>query len=318
MMPSVRKGRNTHFLIQREAVFKQAPAADAVKLRFSKLSLDNEPERSDDTTINSNVLRDKSIETPGANKGSLSSRFCFNEVGVILTMMFGLPVTTGAGPYTHTFTLTDEAYLSFLAEVGYSDAAKFPRFLGNVFTDLSYPIMDKNAEYAATMSGAIELASVPSATFDITPTEYAKDYACGTGDVYHTTPGSSDLGNITSADVKVELGQSPESFTDGDEGTVGAFLPGELVLSGGIEGLFALSGGFIDLGESHTSTPLSLAIYNKGKTSSLTLTMANVEISRLGNLVETKKHLVGKVEWKAHAGGAAPTLKLVNGVSSYV
>ena len=313
---TVRHGRDTQILLQRETSFRTAPGVPAAfEMKFSTVDFGRQQQRDDDPTINANPLAEKQTvgdETPG---GSIKAKLDLNDAGQWLSLLWGTPDTSGAGPYTHIFTVTLADRPSALLELGYLAAAKFPRWLGVMLDSMAWSVVDGDQSVDLNLIGATEVSPVPGAAFDAAPTAYANNYACvKAGDVYDVQ-GASTLGKIASADVTIANDLEGKALADALPG-YGAILLGQPAIGGNISALFE-TGTLFDHAFAQTSKAMTLVSKNAAGDASLTLNCPQVEFGEPKHSIQTSKGLVVETTWRAHKAATPATIVLVNGIASY-
>lgn len=317
-------GRTATLQGQFETEFRTPPVAPGTQLlKFSKLTLGQDADLAEDPTINAQALMDKRDEQDSTVSGQGEHILCLNDIGWWLKLLLGAPVTSGAGPYTHVFTLSLADRPSALLELALTenDAApstRFQRFLGMMVNALSFDIMEAQQNFNTELVGAVEVKPFPVAAFDVTPgARYAKSRACTKrGNVYDVL-GASTLGEISKASVKFSNDLEGQKLADGNEG-FGSFLLGQPMVDGDVTVLFT-PGTLVDAALAHTSKKLVLATGNSAGTHSLTTTIPNVEFDRPKMVIETSKGLTASLKWRAHHVDAADpvTVTLVNAIATY-
>lgn len=311
-------GRNAQLLLQRQTATRTAPApAAAFKMKFIDCEIADGEDYADDATIdNSSPLMVKRDDSDEAWAAKISAPLDLNDIGQWLALLWGAPVTVGVGPYTHTFTCTLNARPYALLELGYVDATAYRRWYDMVVNTLSWNIGERDQNLSIEAVPAVEVLPRPGAAFDAAPTAYAKNRACKkAGDIYDAL-GASTLGRVTAASVQITNDFESLPLVDGLSG-YGAHNLGQPAISGSLSALFGSESSLLSYMEGHTSRPLTLVSKNSAGNATLTVNLANVEFGKFKHKVPTSKGLLIEVDWRAHAGGAAPTIVLANGIASY-
>lgn len=315
---AIYKGRNAQLLLQRETVFRTAPGTPAAfKMKFMDLDVSDSEDYSEDATIdNSSPLVVKRGDSDEGWAAKITAPLDLNDIGQWLALLWGAPVTTGTGPYVHTFTLGLSDRPSALLDLGYSDATKFRQWLGAVMNSMSWSINEKDQNLSLELVPAVEVQPRPSTAFDAAPTAFAANRACKkAGNVYDVS-GSSTLGRITAADITLTNDHESVQLADGLVG-YGAHILGQPAISGKLTALFGSDTSMLTYIEGHTSVPLILKSTNAAGNASLVVNIANVEFAKPKHVIPNSKGLVIETDWRAHSGGAAPTIVLTNGIASY-
>ena len=309
-------GRNTKLLVQREVAFRTAPAAAAFDMKFEEFEFNDELEFLADNTINANALAEKRDCDDVAFTGRLKSTLDLNDVGQWLTLLWGLPVTAGAGPYTHTFSLNLDERPTALMELAYqlTGADEFRRLLGCAVNTIQIPFKegDKGMELGLMLSEMV--SPNPGAVFDAAPTAYAKNRVCHrSAEIISPT---NSLGRIVSGTVDITNDFEGKHVADGNEG-YGVILLGQPGISGSLTALL-FDGDLRDREEAHTSTDIRFTLSNEAGDNSLVMNFPNIEFDKPSHSVTTSKGLVQTANWRAHQGAGTLEIVLTNGISTYV
>lgn len=318
MACTVFQGADFTLVGQTEATYRTAPTTPgATQLKFSQLNLNRNPVRQVDPTITDTVLVEKTDEIDESPEGSITSIACLSDALFWFTLLFGAPVTTGTGPYVHTFTLTKECKPSALLELKgvRSSTTRIRRFLGCMIRDFSWDIMSEDQNFVMNLIMATMVSPNPSTAFDTTPTKLAKARAMPAKGLIYDVSGASTLGQISGASLSVNLDPQPQKLADGRFG-YGAVLPGQTAFTGTINALFEET-GLASAAESHTSKKLVIETEAKnGET--IELTIPSAEFSEPANEVTTRQGIVRPYNWMAHHkdGDAPITLVLTNSIAS--
>lgn len=127
-------GANSTFAIFEEQVYGVDPVSpDAKKLYLTNMGLDSTRKLIDDETLTSSRTRGKPFNGNIDVNGSLEAVLSAQATGLLFKHMFGTVVHSGAGPYTHTYTV-GALPESFGVEVDYgsviSGAGRYVRYNG--------------------------------------------------------------------------------------------------------------------------------------------------------------------------------------------
>ena len=313
----IRHGRNTQLLLQRESTFRTAPATPAAYLmKWSELEFGRDPQRAEDPTIQNTPLAVKKDPGDAVFGGSLKAILCLNDIGQWLTLLWGAPVTTGTGPYTHTWTLDLAQRPSALMELGYLTASKYPRWLGVMLNTLSWDIKEADQSISMELMAGEEVTPEPTTAFDAAPTSYAKNRAVSKGGEVYDVQGATTLGRVAKASVKISNDFEGQNVADGQDG-YGEILVGQPSIEGSVSVLFDDTANIFDHARDHTSKPMTLISRNNDGSASLKLTLPAVEFDEAKHKIATSKGIIIDTNWRAHADATAPTIELVNGIASY-
>ncbi len=318
-MAEVRHGRNTQLLLQRESTYRTAPgAAAAFSMKFNPgLKIGRNPVRVQDPTVKATPMEEKTDTADAMVTGGLSSILCLNEIGQWLTLLWGAPSTTGAGPYTHVFTCDLNDRPSALMELGYLGApADYERWLGMMVSKLSWNVIEAEQNMSLELIGAEEVEPAPTTPWDAAPTVYAKNRAQGRqGNVYDVV-GASTLGDVVEASVEITNDLEGQTLADGLEG-YGRVLVGQPAISGSARFILDTAEAIRDYGKNHTSLPLTLESKNAAGDASLKLILPAVEFEEMPHEIQSSKGLHIDTNWRAHSNANPPTIELVNSIPSY-
>lgn len=290
---------------------------DTTKLKFSELEISDGEEYIDDNTIdNSSPLKPKRDDSDQGYTANLKAILCLNEIGLWLRALWGPPVTTGTGPFTHTFTLDlSDRPINFM-ELGYTDASIFRLFVNCVVNKLSYAVTEKEQNIDIELMPGQRRTSEPTQAFDNAPLIYAKNRAASkAGEVYDVS-GASTLGQVSAATVEITNNIEPQHIADNEVGYT-AWLLGDPDIGGTITWLFSDTSGIFNYEEDHTSVQLSLVSRNPATSDTLELRLDSVEFDKAKYQVQTRNGIIMESNWRAHASAIPPRFILTNGVSSY-
>lgn len=308
------RGALSKLLMQFQVASRTAPAPAAKVMPFTTYGVGRDVNRPDDPTVTSSPLPAKRGQGDAVVGGALVSILDLRSVGMLLKSLLGQPVTTGAGPYTHTFPmdLTDRPHALF--EMGHSDVSKYYRVLDGHVTKLAWDIVAAEQTITADIIGATETEY--GAPFDAAPTSFASFRAVGAGGTISDGAGST-LGTVVGGNIEINSGMTGIMLADGLEG-YGLFDLSDLVFSGKLKAVFDGASAYA-LARANTSTRLKIVSTATigGSTFTLTVDMPYVELSEPKREVSGKSGLYVEMDWRAHAGATLPTVVLANDVTSY-
>jgi len=310
-------GRATELLAQKESVFRTAPTpAAAYKVKFDTLNIKDDEDYVPDNTLNGSTLAEKRDISDSKFSAQMNSILCLNDIGFWLSLLWGAPATTGAGPFTHTFTLSLAERDSALLDLVYKgNTAIYRRYLGFMLDEISWDVREGDQTMQMNFMGASQVLPNPTAAFDAAPTALAKARACRKGGEIFDVSGGNTLGRVSAGKVNIKNNLEGYTLADGSTGP-GIFLLGEPEITGEMTAMMH-DGNLMQYAEDHTSRPLTLTVRDNG-TSSLALTLPAVEFDKPTQDIPSAKGLIQTVAWRAHNDAVAPTLTLINGVASYV
>lgn len=309
-------GRNSQLLLQRETQFRTAPTPAAFLMKFSEFRIRDEEARVEDPTIKVTPLPEKRDESEESIAGTLSAILCLNDIGQWLSLLWGAPVTTGTGPYTHTFTLDLAERPTALLEFGHLIKDEYPRYLGCAVNALAWSIKENEQNFSAEIMGATEVDPIPSAVFDAAPTQYAKDRACSKGGEIYDVQGASTLGHVSAGSIRIANNMEGMHLADGQPG-YGAYDLGQPEITGEMTALWTDTSQLYDHQRDHVSRALTLISKNKAGDASLTVNIPNVEFDKPTREVTVSRGVVITAPWRAHSNVTPATIDLVNSIATY-
>ncbi|MBF0153257.1 MAG: hypothetical protein HQL64_05905 [Magnetococcales bacterium] len=162
-------GANATLLLKRETTYGVQPAGNFVKMPFNKCSLGSEQGLIDDPVLGQGrdplaPLRDV-INDAGEIVIPVDPRY----LGIWLTGIFGDPITTGTGPYTHAFGSGAADIPSYCIEVGFSQVPAFFMHKGVKFDSIALEFQRSGAA-AATVHAIAQGETRNSSSQGGTPT----------------------------------------------------------------------------------------------------------------------------------------------------
>lgn len=320
-------GRTSTMAGQFETTYRTPPGAPATQLlKFSEIDLGQDADLQDNPTINNQALMDKRTEMDHVVSGKGKHILCLNDIGWWLKLLLGAPVTTGAGPYTHVYTLSLADRPSALLELALTEndgapSTRYHRFLGILLNALSWNVLEKDQSFETELMGAVEVKPFPVAAFDAVPTaRMAISRACTKGgEVYDgANLAATTLGKISKASARIFNDLEGFALADGLEG-YGHIQVGQPMIEGSLSALFETD-TLMDHALAHTSKGLKLVSKSADGAHSLKLDCANVEFDRPHIVIPTSKGLIADgIKWRAHHvdAAAAPTVTLINATAAY-
>lgn len=154
--------------------------------------------------------------------------------------LLGAPVTTGAGPYTHTWDGTAARPAGFTAEVGYltpdGGSPVYELFAGATVASLGLKVPDAG-EVEATWGLMGQRSTLATATLDAAPTDYAHDPFDGVEVGNAITEGGAPLATAVDLTLSIDLSRT-EHYTLANQGRRGQLRAGRYKLSGQLTALF--------------------------------------------------------------------------------
>lgn len=310
-------GRDAQLLLQPETTYRTAPgAADAVQMKFNTLDYGREPVYNEDPTIKSQPLMDRRDVIDAALAGRLEAIACLRDIGHWLALLWGAPVTTGSGPYTHTFTLNLADRPSALLELGFLSATRYRRWLGCMVNQISWDILGDDQNIEVELLGAVEVDPAPGSVWDASPTVHTKARAARRTAAVYDVQGSSTLGKIAECSLQLGNDLDPRILADGQEGP-GLVLLGQPTVEGTATVLVEDSTTLLDHARAQTSKPMTITTESLDGAHSLTVNLPAVEFTEAKDRIQTSRGLVVETTWRAHADVTPPSIVLVNDVEAY-
>lgn len=232
-----------------------------------------------------------------------------------LIAIFGLPTTTGAGPYVHEFKIPD-AQRSLTIETGFTDLAtdKFQRFVGCKVNSFGITV-GGDGELIATMGVMGKTSSLEAATFHagtaVTMARVNNFQAA-------LTEGGSALANATELSINIECPMDPY-YVIGGSGSIGSIAEQKVAVSGNIKTLFEDDSL---LAKALAATESSLKLTVTGSASSVFELEIQELLYELGSVpVPGPQGLLVDLNFQGYYanGGEASGIvaRLTNGVTSY-
>lgn len=315
-MPQAR-GELTKFLLQYQTTSRTLPTPVGAKvLPFTSYSVGRDPKRQANGTLNNSPLGNKSDAGNPIVAGQLQSILDLRTIGYLLKLLLGQPVTTGAGPYVHTFPIDLNARPYALLELGEYDINKYWRVLDAHLNKLAWDVTNNDQNITADFLAGEEVEPIPTVVFDPAPTSVTSFRSCSASGVVSDGAGAT-LGQVVDGKIEINNNMAPQELANGVAG-YGIFPVGEMVFSGSLKCVFDGASAW-DLARAGTSTRLKLttAATIGANTFSLVVDMPYVELMEKAVPKAGRSGLFADVSWKAIDGATLPTVVLTNDVVSY-
>ncbi len=277
----------------------------ATQLKFSTLNLARNPVRQVDPTINDDVLPEKSDEVDETPSGSVNATACLRDALFWFTGMFGPPVTTGDGPYVHTFTLDRDCKPNGLLELmgvrvaTPTPAARIRRYLGMMVNGMTWDMLALDQSFVFNLLMGAQVRPFPSTAFDVSPTKLGKSRAMAANMKAYDVENASTLGSISGATLAINLNPDPQRLADGVTG-YGEVLSGDIAITGTLTALHK-DGGLAQYADAHTSTPLTLFTASESGDASCAINLPRVEYAEPPDEINNKNGLQRTYNFTAHA-----------------
>lgn len=311
------RGELTKLLLQFQTAARTPPAPVGAKvIPFTTYNVGRDPKRQANPTLNNSPLGNKTDAGDPVVAGQLQSVLDLRTVGNLLKLALGQPVSTGAGPYLHTFPVNLSDRPAALLELGHYDINKYFRVLDAHVNKLAWDIANNDQNITADILAGEEINPLPVTAFDAVPTSVASFRACSAAGVISDGVGAT-LGQVVSGSIEINNNITPEALLDGLPG-YSLFDLGELMFSGTLRCVFDGAAAW-DLARAGTSTRLKLvsAATIGANNFTLTVDMPYVELTEKTVPKQGRSGLFADVAWKAHAGATLPTVTLSNDVATY-
>lgn len=315
-MPQAR-GELSRLMLQFQTAARTAPVTPAGKvIPFTNYGLGRDPKRQENKSINNSPLAYQSDPGSPIVAGPLESIFDLRTIGYLLKLLLGQPVTTGTGPYTHTFpiNLADRPFA--LMELQQLDIGKYMRSLDVHVNKLGWDIANNDQSIKVDLLAGEESDPIPTSAFDAAPTSVTSFRAnSGSGKIWDGT--GATLGTLVGGNIEISNNINAQELVDGLPG-YNHFPVGELSFGGSLKAVFDGAGAW-ELARAGTLTRLKMisGATIGGSTFTLTVDMPYVELTEKSIPRGGRSGLFADVTWKAVTGGTLPTVVLVNDVVSY-
>lgn len=311
------RGELTKLLLQFQTAARTAPSPVGAKVMpFTSYTVGRDPKRQANPTLNNSPLGNKSDAGEPIVAGQLQSVLDLRTVGNLLKLALGQPVSTGAGPYLHTFPVNLTERPGALLELGHYDISKFFRALDAHVNKLAWDIGNNDQNITADIVAGEEINPLPVTAFDAAPTSVASFRACSSSGVISDGVGAT-LGQVVSGSIEINNNITPDMLQDGLPG-YGLFSVGDLMFSGTLRCVFDGASAWA-LARAGTSTRLKLVSSATigANTFTLTVDMPYVELTEKTVPKQGRSGLFADVAWQAHTGATLPTVTLSNDVATY-
>lgn len=310
------RGELTRLLLQYQTSARTAPTPAAKVMPFTSYSVGRDPKRQANGTMNNSPLGNKTDPGNPIVAGQLQSVLDLRTIGYLLKLLLGQPVTTGAGPYVHTFpvNLNDRPFA--LLELGQIDISKFNRVLDARLNKLAWDVTNNDQNITADFLAGEEVDPIPTVVFDAAPTSVASFRSCSASGLISDGAGAT-LGQVVDGKIEINNNMAPQELANNVPG-YSIFPVGEMVFSGSLKCVFDGAGAW-ELARAGTSTRLKMtsAATIGANTFSLVVDMPYVELMEKTVPKAGRSGLFADLNWKAINGATLPTVVLTNDVVSY-
>jgi hypothetical protein len=248
--------------------------------------------------------------------GSITVPMDVNNIGYWFKLLIGQPVTSGAGPYTHTFKIDSAVCLpSAVIEVGFPDVPFYKKFNGMKANSISVQ-QGGDGEYTATFNLIGTTMTEDTTTMDASPTVHSLvnfrqfDTSLKEGGVTFTkgTNLSLDLSNNLDGGL----------YTIGGGGTRTAIPEGTFSGSGQLTYLFDTTG---IVTKAIASTETSIEVIATRGSESLSIDLNEVEFGLSLPKIAGPAGVTHQISFSSYydndAAASQVVITLVNSIASY-
>lgn len=268
----------------------------------------------EDTTIRDNRNPAQPAKGNLAVGGTVVVPVDLRAFGWWLKAMFGAPITTGAGPYTHVFKVGD-GQPSLVLEQGYTDIGKYEKFNGCKISSMSMS-MGGDGE----LSASIEIMGAKSLKGDAPYDDTPAAISLSKFNQFQLTAkeGGANIATLTSVDLTINNNLDGNQYLIGGQGTRGDIPEGLIQISGNVKGLFT---DFALYTKASAGTESSLQFKFINGAYSLQIDMSEIMYEENSPAIEGPTGILMDLNYRAyfddHADGSAIVVTLVNDIPSY-
>lgn len=249
------RGRRSYTLIDFETTFGTDPASpNGILVPFNTNSIKASQNLTEDNTIRNR--RDPAMPNRGNVDvtGDVVIPVDQIAIGYWLKAMFGNPVTTGTGLYTHKYTLGD-TQPSMVIEKGFTDIGVYEKFNGCKVSRFSIEV-GGDGELTATVGimGAkhsLEDTAYDSSATELTLTKFNQFQAS-------IKEGGTAIAIVTRCSLEIDFGLDGDQYVIGSQGTREDIPEGLAQASGSLTALFKDS-TLLDKAIAGTETSLEIS-----------------------------------------------------------
>ena len=311
------RGMKGALLLAFEQTYGVTPVAPvAYRLPFNKNTLTGKQSLIEANTITGR----RDPVAPGLGQidvsGNIEIPLDVRNIGIWLTIMFGVPVTTGTtAPYTHTWKVHDDMP-SVTIEKGFGDLSKYAAYPGCKISKFALSAAVGNNELTANVDimGANE--SLNSASIDNDPTQLQllrfNNFQAA------VIEGNTALATCRKMDVNIDFGLDGDTYCLNGQGSRTDIGEGLIQPSGNIEALFKDT-TLLDKAINGTETSLKLTFINGPH--SLEILLPELIFERSTPTIDGPKGLLLSLAYRSfysdNADNSAVKITLINDVASY-
>lgn len=319
-MPTAR-GDQAAFLMRQQTNFATPAAAGPGQFRvlpFYSVNLAPTEEVTEDDAIIGDAFPGAAVAGLRNLTGDIEVPLGMQSIGWHLSGLFGAPVTSGAGPYTHVFSMgalpVPRLYTTGISHRGVNEHFR------------QAPIAYKGLRLTAKKDGQRVrakfdlLGSVETklaSSLDATPVEYAND-AVPVGFQGQVLLGGTPVAGVTTCELNATLGLTPDQEELNGLPTAASFLDGSWGLTGSITARFADTSWY-DLGDAGTLSDLEVR-FQISASQRLTVRAHNLRFERTGVPIQGGDILTSSFAFRASRPALGDTpfrATLINQTASY-
>jgi hypothetical protein len=298
-----------------ETVYGTAPAGAYLRFPFARQGLGAEQPLLDNELLGYGRDPLAPVKDAETVSGTLQVPLDVIGMGYWLKLMFGAPVTTGTGPYVHTFASGNYTLPSMALEVQHPEVPNFDLYTGVKGNTLSWT-MERQGLLTANIEvmGQREVSNNATTISTLTDIPLQR-FTNFQGNVERD---GVALGNIVSNSISYTNNLDPIEILRAD-GLVDGFDASMAMLSGTCRVRFADK---VLLNQAIAGTPCALAFkYSISAAASLVFTAHEVYLPRPRKEIEGPTGIMVDFDWKAAKAALTPfrmfTAVLTNSQASY-
>lgn len=266
----------------KESVFGTTPATTTTAVILPIKSFTPNAKRSTSESQIITSVRDAGTPSQGRFTVDPSAEVPIDAItfGYWLSMFFGSPVTSGAGPYVHTFK-TGLSIPSWVVEGKYSDGASFSRYFlynGIKVNGISFTVDwgQDQSEMIATVSMMGKNLTTGTTSMDESPSSLS--FLPFSLSQFALSEGGSPATTVGSCSFNFENGLDGNIFTSGSGGLRGDLPEGKVRASGTIHAMFD-SMTMVDKATNFTESSIGLTATNGTNVMAITIDEVKYELN---------------------------------------
>lgn len=233
------KGSSARLLMGKETTWGTTPtfsAGDTMVIPFASETITGSQAKENNPHLNSSRLYGKPVRTRAEVGGDISLMLNPLGHGRILHGLLGPAVTTGAGPYVHTFKPGVLPSWSF--EKGFTDISEYIVYAGMYVGKLSGTIKDSGFVACSTTLMGKSASPSTATSFDSAPTALVDNpFDCAAAAVA-ITEGGSAIGIATEMTFDIDNELDGDNFTIANQGQRGSITTGKCLVTGQLTAFF--------------------------------------------------------------------------------